>query len=66
MKSQKNLLTFWNLAKLAKSVFGSPDFQAGLLGVVFMGALEPINFTNVASDNTMELHWEVLLPKEIV
>jgi hypothetical protein len=31
-----------------------------------MGALKPINFTNVASDNIMKPHWARLLLEDII
>lgn len=30
-----------------------------------MGALEPINFTNIVSDNIMSPHWECQLPEDV-
>lgn len=31
-----------------------------------MGALEPINFTNIVSDNIMSPHWECQLPEDVI
>lgn len=31
-----------------------------------MGALEPINFTNIVSDNIMSPHWECQLPEDLI
>lgn len=58
----KNLLTFWNSAELAKSFLGFLDFRL-VSQEFFMGTLELVNSANVASDNTVELPWEGLLPR---
>ena len=57
IKSLTNLLTFWNLAKLAKSFFVFLDSQAPRN--FFMGVLVPINFTDIASDNVMKTMSEI-------
>lgn len=56
-KSLTNLLTFWNLAKLAKSFFGFLDLHAPRN--FFMGVLVPINFIDIASDNIIKTTSEI-------